>query len=100
GQKCSATAATVERQERGGLRESLSGRPCVVCLGENLWVLDKRAAFGTHFPPVRFPALQKSRRKIFRSRRRPAIDHGRRYNFASLDFTLISPEVAGNQPSV
>ena len=82
------------------LRESLSGRPCAVCLGENLWVLGKRFVVGTGFPPVRLPALQKSRRKIFRSCRRPAIDDGRREKCASLDFRLVRDQVAGNQTSV
>ena len=76
-QKCSATACTAEKKERGALRESLSGRSYAVCLGENLSGLDSGSRSGRRFPPIRLPALQKSRREIFRSRRCPAINHGR-----------------------
>lgn len=75
-------------------RESLSGRSSAVCRGENSWGLDKRFAVGSVFPAISFPALQKSRREIFRSRQCPAIDDGRRQKCASYDFTFVRREVA------
>src|SRR5437899_6735784 len=67
-----------ERKPRDAPPESLSRRPCAACREENSWALDRCVRVGAHLPPVCFPALQKSRRKIFRPRCDPTVDEDRK----------------------
>src|SRR6266566_5635055 len=98
--RCLAIVCMEERKPQDAPPESLSRRPCAACREENSWALDRCVRVGAHLPPVCFPALQKSRRKIFRPRCDPTVDDCRRKKGASLDFIWVRLKTVGNLSAI
>src|SRR3954469_23360820 len=88
-----------ENKPPDALPESSSSRCCAVYHEESFWA-DRLFALGIHFPTIRFPAFHECRRKVVRSGGGPAINNGRRKEYASVNFRLVRHKIPGNDAAV